>query len=101
MLIRDLISAEADMDFVHNLPVVAAGFLIWLALAVFTDVISHSDRFLAYMVTLLFCLTGSSEILLIKPAAFFFTVGGTFAFVIVLFRSVSLLLAEEKDDPHE
>lgn len=71
---------------VHYGYVVLAGFFVWLALAPRPDHPQYSELFLAYMTALLFSLIGTSEIILVKPVAFFFTIGGTLAFFYVVAR---------------
>lgn len=70
----------------HYSYVVAAGFFVWLVLAPRPEHPQYGELFLAYMTALLFCLIGTSEIMLVKPVAFFFTVGGTLAFFYVVAR---------------
>ncbi len=79
------------MEFGPNAYVVACGFLVWLAIAPRIDGPRYGDWFLAYMAALLFSLIGSAEIMMIKPVAFFFTVGGVFAFGYVVARSMVII----------
>ncbi len=79
------------MEFSQNIYIVLCGFLVWLVIAPRLRASFDSDWFLAYMAALLLSLIGSSEIIMIKPAAFFFTVGGVFAFAYVVARSVVML----------
>lgn len=79
------------MDVTQYVSTIGMGFTVWLAVALLSDVFHHSERFLAYMVSLLFCLIGTSEIIMVKPVAFFFTVGGTLAFGYLVARSLLIL----------
>jgi len=79
------------MDFSQNIYVVVCGFLVWLAIAPRTNAPRYGEWFLAYMVALLFSLLASSEIMMVKPVAFFFTVGGVFAFCYVVARSMVIV----------
>ena len=72
------------MDISHYLNVIAGGFLVWLAMAPRVGKPQYQEKFLAYMVALLFSLVATCDIMLVKPVAFFFTVGGTFAFLYVV-----------------
>ncbi|TCL34000.1 hypothetical protein EV210_116103 [Anaerospora hongkongensis] len=75
------------MDILKYSNVILLGFLVWLTLAPRVGNPRYGELFLAYMATLMFCLIGTSEILMIKPVAFFFTIGGVLAFVYVVARS--------------
>ncbi len=79
------------MEFGQNVYVVLCGFMVWLAIAPRISGPRYEDWFLAYMAALLFSLIGSSEIMMVKPVAFFFTVGGVFAFCYVVARSMVLI----------
>ncbi len=76
------------MDFGQNIYIVLCGFLVWLLIAPRLSESSGNDWFLAYMAALLFSLIASSEIMMVKPVAFFFTVGGVFAFAYVVARTM-------------
>jgi len=75
------------LEFFKNTNFVVAGFLVWLFIAPRITSPRYRELFLAYMTALLICLIATSEIMTIKPVAFFFTVGGSFAFFYVLLRS--------------
>lgn len=75
------------MELLSHGNVIVLGFLVWLVIAPRVNSPQYRESFLAYMVTLLFCLIGSSEIMMIKPIAFFFTIGGVLAFCYVIMRS--------------
>lgn len=79
------------MEVSHNIYVIACGFLVWLLIAPRRGMTSWDDWFLAYMAALLISLIGASEIILVKPVAFFFTVGGVLAFCYVLARSAVVI----------
>ena len=74
------------MDFSQYRSIVLIGFVVWLIIAPRIGKPNYGEMFLAYMVTLLICLVGTSEIIAVKPAAFYFTVGGVFAFFYTLAR---------------
>jgi hypothetical protein len=59
------------MDFGQNIYIVLCGFLVWLLIAPRLSESSGNDWFLAYMAALLFSLIASSEIMMVKPVAFF------------------------------
>ena len=69
------------MDISHHFYALVSGFFVWLAMAPRSGSPQYQERFLAYMMTLLFCLVATSDIMMIKPVPFFFTVGGTIAFL--------------------
>lgn len=75
------------MDFFKNGNIILIGFFVWLLIAPRFGNKRYSELFLAYMVALLFCLIGTSEIMMIKPAAFFFTVGGAIAFCYIVVQA--------------
>lgn len=79
------------MEIGQNVYVVLCGFLVWLIIAPRLSAERYSDWFLAYMAALLLSLIASSEIMMVKPVAFFFTVGGVFAFCYVLARSMVMV----------
>lgn len=83
------------MEIGQNIYIIAYGFLVWLVIAPRLGSSLNSEWFLAYMVALLFSLIGSSEIMMVKPAAFFFTVGGVFAFAYVVARSMVMIRARK------
>jgi len=76
------------MDIFHYGNVILMGFSVWLIMAPRIGNPRYGELFLAYMTALLFSLIGSSEIMMIKPTAFFFTIGGVLAFFYVVFRSL-------------
>lgn len=75
------------MDLLKYGNVILLGFLVWLIIAPRAGSPQYGESFLAYMVALLFSLVGSSEIMMVKPVAFFFTIGGVFAFCYILASS--------------
>ncbi|MBP2649762.1 MAG: hypothetical protein H6Q74_587 [Firmicutes bacterium] len=76
------------MEFSSYSNVIIVGFLVWVAMAPKKRTANFGEWFLAYMAALLFSLIGSSEIMMSKPNAFFFTIGGTLAFFYVVARSM-------------
>ncbi|MDR3560429.1 MAG: hypothetical protein P4N59_03160 [Negativicutes bacterium] len=79
------------MEFGKYANIVLIGFLVWLIIAPRTSRPQYRELFLAYMAALLLCLIASSEIMMVKPVAFFFTVGGVFAFCYVVARSMVVI----------
>lgn len=74
------------MEFFKNSNIILLGFFFWLCIAPKFGKPNYGEYFLAYMTALLFSLIGSSEIMMVKPVAFFFTIGGVFAFGYILAR---------------
>ena len=74
------------MGFWNNIFIVLLGFTVWTVIAPKLNSPKYGELFLAYMTALLFCLVASSDLLITKPIAFFFTVGGVFAFFYTVFR---------------
>jgi hypothetical protein len=74
------------MDFVSYSNIVLIGFLVWMSIAPRLGNPRYGELFLAYMTALLFCLLATSDIIMIKPIAFFFTVGGVLAFFCTVAR---------------
>lgn len=74
------------MGIMQNSSIVVLGFLVWLFIAPRRNSTRYGELFLAYMTTLLFSLVGSTEIIMVKPVAFFFTLGGVLAFFLVVVR---------------
>ena len=75
------------MEFINNSNIIFVGFVVWLLMAPRLTNASGSQSFLAYMVALLFSLLVTSDLLFIKPVAFFFTVGGVLGFFLVVARN--------------
>jgi hypothetical protein len=75
------------MEFFNNSNIILFGFCVWLLMAPRLGSKQYGEMFLAYMVALLACLIGTSETMMIKPAAFFFTVGGAIAFCYVVVQA--------------
>lgn len=75
-----------NVELMQNSNIVALGFLVWLFIAPRRNSSRYGELFLAYMTSLLFSLVGSSELLMVKPVAFFFTIGGVLAFFYVIVR---------------
>ncbi|GMB00195.1 hypothetical protein [Pelosinus sp. IPA-1] len=74
------------MEIMKNSNIIIYGFFVWLFIAPRRNSSRYGEFFLAYMAALLFCLVGSSEMIMVKPVAFFFTIGGVFAFFYVVVR---------------
>lgn len=74
------------MELFKNSNIIIIGFMVWLCIAPKNNSPRYGELFLAYMVALLFSLVGSSEIMMAKPVAFFFTIGGVAAFFYVVLR---------------
>lgn len=83
--------AGGFMDFGPNAYIVMWGFLVWLMMAPRAGMPRYGEWFLAYMTALLFSLIASAELMMVKPAAFFFTVGGALAFCYVAARSMVMI----------
>lgn len=75
------------MDFITNSNSILLGFVVWLLMAPRLTNPRYGELFLAYTAALLLSLLACSDLLFIKPVAFFFTVGGVFAFSYVLART--------------
>jgi len=74
------------MGLLQNSNFIILGFLVWLFIAPRRNSSRYGELFLAYMTTLLCSLVGSTEIIMVKPVAFFFTIGGVLAFFYVVVR---------------
>lgn len=74
------------MEFQQYSNIVMVGFLVWLFMAPRVNSPRYGELFMAYMTALLFSLIATSEIMMVKPVAFFFTVGGVLAFCYVVAR---------------
>lgn len=72
------------LEIGQNLGTIGIGFLIWWILAPRSNGKEHGQPWLAYLVTMLVCLEVSSEMMMSRPNAFFFTVGGSIALFFVL-----------------
>jgi len=79
------------MEIMQNSNFVVLGFVVWLFIAPRRNSSRYGELFLAYMTTLLCSLVGSTEIMMVKPVAFFFTIGGVLAFCyVVVSKTVTL-----------
>lgn len=74
------------LELMKNSNIIIYGFFVWLFIAPKRNSSRYGEFFLAYMTALLFSLIGSSEIMMVKPVAFFFTIGGVLAFFYVVVR---------------
>lgn len=84
------------MDFINNGNIIFIGFVVWLIMVPQMTSFQNSQAFLAYMVALLLSLLVTSDLLFIKPVAFFFTVGGVLAFLLVVART-SIRIGSQKE----
>lgn len=86
------------LEIGQNLGTIGIGFLIWWILAPGKSGKEHSQLWLAYLVTMLVCLEVSSTMMLSRPNAFFFTVGGSMAlfFVLIMRLLKSVVYIERK-----
>lgn len=76
---------------VTELQVMAWGFLVWLMLAPRPQTEQYPTMLASYMVTLALCLIGTENLWETMPIAFYFMIGGAFAFMYVFFtRMVSV-----------
>ena len=81
------------MGLMQNSIFIVLGFLVWLFIAPRRNSSRYGELFLAYMTTLLCSLVGSSEIIMVKPVAFFFTIGGVIAFFyVVVSKTVTITI---------
>ena len=83
------------IELMQNGVFVILGFLVWLFIAPGRNSARYGELFLAYMTTLLCSLVGTSEIIMVKPVAFFFTVGGVIAFFYVIIKHVTLSITSK------
>lgn len=83
------------MGIMQNSNIVILGFLVWLSIAPRHNSSRYGELFLAYMATLLFSLVGSTEIIMVKPVAFFFTIGGVVAFFYVVVRKTVTIVIKK------
>lgn len=74
------------MELAKNSNFIFLGFMVWALIAPRLNSPRYGELFLAYMAALLLCLVGTAEIMLTKPIAFFFTIGGVLAFFYVIVR---------------
>ncbi|MDF2636250.1 MAG: hypothetical protein K0R78_3124 [Pelosinus sp.] len=79
-----------------NSNIIIYGFLVWLLIAPRNNSSRYGEFFLAYMAALLFSLVGSTELIMVKPVAFFFTMGGVFAFFYVVMRKTIHIAIKNK-----
>lgn len=76
------------MEFTKYINIILIGFLVWLVIAPRVKSPRYGELLMAYMTALMLSLIGTSEIMMIKPTAFFFTIGGVFAFCYVVARGM-------------
>ncbi|WIW71632.1 MULTISPECIES: hypothetical protein [Anaerosinus] len=81
------------MEISPNLYALFAGFLVWFCIAPKARCKNYGNLFAAYTMTMALTLVGTADLIIIKPIAFFFTVGGVFAFFYVLFtRTIQIII---------
>lgn len=85
------------MGLLQNSTTIILGFIVWVLMAPRLNRPHYGEKFLAYMTALLFSLLASSDLIYSKPVAFFFTVGGSFAFFYVILRITFQLSARRED----
>ncbi|SEJ25705.1 hypothetical protein SAMN05660742_10518 [Propionispira arboris] len=86
------------MEFTQYMGTMAIGFIVWLFMAPKLNNPKCGELFLAYMVTLMCCLVGTAEVIVSKPIAFFFTIGGALAFfVVVVVRMFQITIKFDKN----
>lgn len=76
------------MEFSKYVSTILMGFLVWLVIAPRVKSPRFGELLLAYMTALMLSLIATSEIMMIKPTAFFFTIGGVLAFCYVIARGM-------------
>ena len=84
------------LELMQNSSIIVLGFLVWLFIAPRRNSSRYGELFLAYMTTLLCSLVGSSELIMVKPVAFFFTIGGVAAFIYVVARKTVRIAIHNK-----
>ena len=77
------------MNITPNFYFEISGFLIWYL--IFKKKKREGQPFLAYTIAFLISLLISSDLIYSKPSAFFFNVGGSFAFFYVLFKKTVII----------
>jgi hypothetical protein len=82
---------ELQLEFGKYINIILSGFVVWLLIAPRLGRPQYGELFLAYMAALLLSLIASSEIMMVKPVAFFFTIGGVLAFCYVVARSLVVI----------
>jgi len=83
------------MELMQNSNFIVLGFLVWLFIAPRRNSSRYGELFLAYMTTLLCSLVGSTEIMMVKPVAFFFTIGGVIAFFYVIRKHIAFSITSK------
>ena len=81
---------------VTELQVMAWGFLVWMLLAPRPQSEQYPTTLYAYMVTLAFCLIGTENLWKTMPVAFYFMIGGAFAFMYVFFTRIMVVRVKRR-----
>lgn len=76
------------MEISQNIGTIFSGFMVLWFLAPRATSPYYGQLFLAYMVALLFIVVGTADLIMIKPTAFFFMVGGSVAFLLNVFMKI-------------
>ena len=81
------------MEISQNIYALFAGFFVWFFIAPQAKRKNYGNLFASYTMTLILSLVGTGDLIMVKPIAFFFTVGGVFAFFYVLFtRTIQVII---------
>lgn len=74
----------------------AWGFVVWLMLAPRPQNKEYPMLLTAYMVTLALCLIGTENLWQDMPIAFYFMIGGAFAFMYVFFSRMVVVRVKRR-----
>ena len=81
---------------VTELQVMAWGFLVWMLLAPHPQNEQYPTVLSAYVVTLALCLIGTENLWRTMPVAFYFMIGGAFAFMYVFFTRIMVVRVKRR-----
>ncbi|MBQ8682607.1 MAG: hypothetical protein IJ510_02650 [Selenomonadales bacterium] len=81
---------------VTELQVMAWGFLVWLMLAPRPQNEQYPMMLASYVVTLALCLIGTENLWRVMPIAFYFMIGGAFAFMYVFFSRMVVVRVKRR-----
>ena len=81
---------------VTELQVMAWGFLVWMLLAPRPQNEQYPTMLAAYVVTLALCLIGTENLWRVMPIAFYFMIGGAFAFMYVFFTRIMIVRVKRR-----
>jgi hypothetical protein len=73
------------MEISQHFGIIVMGFVVWFFMAPSKKNADYGKALPAYMVTMMLCIEASSDLMMSRPNAFFFTVGGSAAVFFVLF----------------